>query len=76
MYQRDEQKVGKYRSKLSSIENEVTGLKSKYLFQGIFNTARNIEGKLTRIDAGSRTGRKKGVIYGKDLDLMDLDYEV
>jgi hypothetical protein len=75
MYQRDEQKVGKYRSKLSSIENEVNGLKSKYLFQGIFNTVRNIEGKLTRIEAGTRTVRQKGFIYGKDWELMVSDYK-
>ncbi|OQX52034.1 MAG: hypothetical protein B5M53_09590 [Candidatus Cloacimonas sp. 4484_209] len=75
MYQRDEEKVQTYRSKLSSIENEVTTLKKRYLFEEIFNAVSTIEKNLTTLDKQLKTIRQKGFIYGKDWEQLISDFK-
>jgi hypothetical protein len=66
MYQKDDKAVGEYRSKLSSIESEANSLKTKYLFQNIFGSVRDIETKLGTLGNSLQTVRQKGFIFGKD----------
>jgi|GEM_PF-4515393 len=75
MYHRDEEKVGNYRSKLSSIQNDITDLKRKYLFDDVFGNIRDIEKKLNGIENGIRTVRQKGFVYGKEWEKMVIDYK-
>ncbi len=75
MYQRDEQKVGNYRTKLSSIQSDITNLKRKYLFDDVFGNIRDIERKLVGIENGIRTIRQKGFVYGNEWDKMVSDYK-
>jgi hypothetical protein len=75
MYQRDEEKVSRYRSKLSSIESEISDLKRRYLFESIFNNVRNIETKLNTTDNGIETIRHKGFIFGKDWEQLVKDFK-
>ncbi|TES93525.1 MAG: hypothetical protein E3J87_02040 [Candidatus Cloacimonadota bacterium] len=75
MYQKNEEKVGKYRAKLSSLESEISSLKRKYLFEDIFNNVRDIERKLSGVERGMRTLRQKGFIYGKDWENSVSNYK-
>lgn len=66
MYQRDDSRVSEYRKKLSSIERKANDLKTRYLFQGIFGSVRDIESKLGTLGRNLQTIRQKGFIFGKD----------
>lgn len=75
MYSRDDNKVGEYRSKLSSIESEANTLKTKYLFQSIFSNVRDIETKLANMGNSLQTVRQKGFIFGKDWEDSIIAYQ-
>ena len=75
MYQRDGKKVSEYRSKLSSIESEISSLKNKYLFQDIFNNIKDIETKLFSIGSKLKTIRQKGYVFRKDWENSIIAYQ-
>jgi hypothetical protein len=75
MYQRDEQQVSAYRSKLSSIESEANSLKNRYLLQNIFSNVRDMEVKLGTLGNSLQTIRQKGFIFGKDWEDSIIAYQ-
>jgi predicted nucleic acid-binding Zn-ribbon protein len=75
MYQQSDDKVGSYRSKLSSIQNQVTELKRKFFFEDISNALGNLENNLSGISQKIGTIRQKGFIFGKDWERLVNDYK-
>lgn len=75
MYQQNDDKVASYRSKLSSIQNQLSGLKRKFFFENISNTLGNLENSLSGIDKKIGTIRQKGFIFGKDWEKQIANYK-